>query len=161
LAREPLPQGLPQELLSAIESGDPLPPIEGHCDLYSLYSSLTALTQEVKLQSRTFKQLSDTLAQLPAAVASILQETTQAFTAAEHSQGTSEQDTGSAIIAELQPGKQQIELLLDLRDRFERGLNSVHEASGGLFTSHRPWWKRWFGRDQVQEQRIQQVVSAL
>jgi molecular chaperone GrpE len=55
LAPEAPPPGIPAELLSESES-----PAEG-TDLYSMWSVLTALTQEVKLQGRAFKQLSDTL----------------------------------------------------------------------------------------------------
>lgn len=160
LAEEALPQGLPPELLSAIENEEPLPPLEGQCDLYSLYAALTALTQEVKLQSRTFKQLNETLAELPSSVASILDESAaQASNPADGKKaGGSESASGAA--PQLQPGKQEIELLLDLRDRFERGLNSVHEASRGLFTS-RPWWRRWLGGNQAQEQRTKAVILAL
>ena len=61
LALEEPPQGIAAELLSALTveagaSGD------GQCDLYSMWAAVTALTQEVKLQGRTFKQLSETLA---------------------------------------------------------------------------------------------------
>jgi hypothetical protein len=160
LAEEPLPQGLASELVSALEKGNPLPPIEGHCDLYSLLSTLTVLTQEVKLQSRTFKQVSDTLAQLPNSVARILAEDSAAEWAGE-AEKAGGRELGSAAIDKSAPGKQQIDLLLDLHDRFERGLNAVREASAGLFTDRRRWWRRWFGRDQAQDERIKQVISAL
>ena len=62
VGEEPL-QGVAADLFAVLERGDPLPAIEGHCDLYSLWSAMTALTQEVKLQSRTFRQLNDTLSQ--------------------------------------------------------------------------------------------------
>src|ERR1019366_4568746 len=69
IADEQPPQGLTVELLSALENGDPLPPLESEqpgsrgCDLYSLWAAVTALTQEVRLQGRTFKQLNEALSQ--------------------------------------------------------------------------------------------------
>src|ERR1700684_2342691 len=70
---QPLP-GLAADLLTAIENGEPPPPIEGGCDLYSLWSVVTALRREVKLQSRTFKQVNDTLAELKQTVVASLGE---------------------------------------------------------------------------------------
>ena len=61
LADEAPPSGLTAELLSALETGDPLPPVDRSCDLYSLWCAMTALTQEVRLQGRAFTQLKDTL----------------------------------------------------------------------------------------------------
>src|SRR5947208_458566 len=72
LAGEQPPPGLAADLLTAIENGEPLAPVEGRCDLYALWSAITALTQEVKLQSRTFKEVGDTFAQLHEAVAAAM-----------------------------------------------------------------------------------------
>lgn len=57
LAREDPPAGLPAELLvdDLAETDDVAK------DRQALWAAVTALTQEVKLQGRTFKQLSDTL----------------------------------------------------------------------------------------------------
>jgi molecular chaperone GrpE len=55
LAREDAPRGIPEELLSG-EAGNVE---ESAVDRYRMWAALTALTQEVKLQSRSFKQLSD------------------------------------------------------------------------------------------------------
>lgn len=162
LTAEPPPQGLALELLSAIENGSPLSPIEGQCDLYSLYSAITALRQEVRLQSRTFKQLSDTLAQLPNSVANVLEQNAAAeLVDQSEAQKPNGQDTARTSTDETRPGQQQIDLLLDLRDRFERGLNSVQEASAGLFPSRMSWWTRCLGSNKTQEQQIKQVLLAL
>jgi hypothetical protein len=57
LAREEPPPGIPEEILSGVEN-----PAEGaETDLYTMWAAVTALTQEVKLQGRAFKQLSETL----------------------------------------------------------------------------------------------------
>jgi len=57
LAREDPPAGLPAEFLvdDLVETDDVAK------DRQALWAAVTALTQEVKLQGRTFKQLSDTL----------------------------------------------------------------------------------------------------
>ena len=59
LADEEPPQGIAAEILSELESeaGGGRP-----SDLYSMCAAVTALTQEVKLQGRSFKELHDTLA---------------------------------------------------------------------------------------------------
>lgn len=61
LADEAPPAGIPEELLSgaAAPSADPT-------DWSALWSATTALTQEVKLQGRAFKQLHETLSAAPA-----------------------------------------------------------------------------------------------
>ncbi len=57
LAHEDAPRGIPEELLADAGIG----PEDDAVDRYRMWAALTALTQEVKLQGRTFKQLSDTL----------------------------------------------------------------------------------------------------
>jgi molecular chaperone GrpE len=154
---QPLP-GLAADLLTAIENGEPPPPIEGGCDLYSLWSVVTALRREVKLQSRTFKQVNDTLAELKqTVVASLGEDSSPGLVEVKES----EADAVSAI-HERRPEKRHIDLLLDLRDRFERGLNSARAAGSGLAANaHRPWWARWFAKEHEQQSDAQQVLTAL
>jgi molecular chaperone GrpE len=57
LAEEAPPAGIPSEILSG-ETAPETPPT----DWYTMWAAMTALTQEVKLQGRAFKQLSETLA---------------------------------------------------------------------------------------------------
>ena len=56
LAREDAPRGIPEELLAGEANAE-----ESTVDRYRMWAALTALTQEVKLQGRTFKQLAETL----------------------------------------------------------------------------------------------------
>jgi molecular chaperone GrpE (heat shock protein) len=62
LAEEEPPRGIPSGILDAsasgAEAGAGNPPV----DEYAMWAALTALTQEVKLQGRAFKQMSETLA---------------------------------------------------------------------------------------------------
>jgi molecular chaperone GrpE len=57
LTREDAPRGIPEELLAGDETGAE----ESTVDRYRMWAALTTLTQEVKLQGRTFKQLSETM----------------------------------------------------------------------------------------------------
>ncbi|HMC58012.1 MAG TPA: hypothetical protein VKJ01_02355, partial [Candidatus Solibacter sp.] len=56
LAEEDPPRGIPAEILA----GDPAE--SAPTDWYTMWAAVTALTQEVKLEGRAFKQLSETLA---------------------------------------------------------------------------------------------------
>jgi molecular chaperone GrpE len=55
LAEEDPPQGIPAEILAA-DTAECAP-----TDWYTMWAAVTALTQEVKLQGRAFKQLSESL----------------------------------------------------------------------------------------------------
>jgi len=62
LATEDPPAGIDGEILEALAAddkgnGEP----DRRCDSYALWAAMTALTQEVKLQGRAFKELNDTL----------------------------------------------------------------------------------------------------
>ncbi|MBI4876278.1 MAG: nucleotide exchange factor GrpE [Acidobacteria bacterium] len=57
LEREEPPPGLPAEILT----GEEAPEESSPTDLYTMWAAVTALTQEVKLQGRAFKQLSETM----------------------------------------------------------------------------------------------------
>jgi hypothetical protein len=57
LAQEGPPQGIPAEILAGDSGAESSP-----TDWYAMWASVTALTQEVKLQGRAFKQMTETLA---------------------------------------------------------------------------------------------------
>jgi len=118
LAREEPPQGIAAELLSALtaEAGASA---DGQCDLYSMWAAVTALTQEVKLQGRTFKQLSDTLAP----VADLALQLPQAQRKAQ------EQARG-----------EMLDVLLDLRDRLARGLEAARASQAKMRESQLSTW---------------------
>jgi molecular chaperone GrpE len=166
LAEEETPPGLAAELLQAILSGEPLPPIEGSADLHTLWSAVTALTQEVRLQSRAFRQMSEVLAQLPATVAERIRQdfTSKLVRSPEREEEAAEEGAETAPEAsfERRPERQQIDLLIDLRDRLERGLNSVQEAwaafAAGTDTG---WWTRRFRRNRGRVAHTEPVLTAL
>lgn len=135
LAEEPPPEGLAADLLAALNGGETLPAMEGRTDLYSLWSAMTALTQEVKIQSRTFRQLNDTLA-----------------TRLEPAPGVRGEESA----------KPQLDLLLDLRDRLDRGLQSARDAAARLVAApRRSLLSRWLGGGRTELGRMQDTLKAL
>jgi hypothetical protein len=137
LADEPPPAGLTAELLTALKNGDPLPPLESGqgsgCDLYSLWAAMTALSQEVRLQGRSFKQLHETILQ------SVQTPPTEVS----------------------QPRKQEIDVLLDLRDRIERGGATARKAAQELAPARLPLLARWLGVGRGYVRQTQEILSAL
>jgi molecular chaperone GrpE len=152
LADEQPPQGLTAELLAALENGDPLPPLESEqpgsgCDLYSLWSAMTALTQEVRLQGRTFKQLNETLIQ-----------SAQSLEASAEEARIQQADAR-------QPRKQELRLpvdvLLELRDRVERGGNTARNAAEELAPKRLPRLARWLGVGARYARHTEEILAAL
>ncbi len=154
LEDEELPEGLPPELLSALQNGEPLPPLEGSpatgqgSDLYSLWSSMTTLAQEVRVQGRLFKQLNDTLIQ-------DMQDRT-----VQREEETSPEPVRGEKVRQAD-GKQQIDLLLDLRDRMERGVAAARDAATELAPARLPRLARWLGVGGGYARHAQEILSAL
>jgi molecular chaperone GrpE len=138
---EPPPEGIPQEIIN--EAGLPQPQGDGlSADLYSLFSALTTLSGEVRLQGRTFKGLTDALApiaQLPGRLDRI-----------ETAQGIVVQDLARRAAAESQAAgpksKEVLAAMFDLYDRLERGMRtfetSVESLRAQTFTG---WRQRLLG----------------
>ena len=150
LADEAPPSGLTAELLSALQADDPLPPVDGGCDLYSLWSAMTTLTQEVRLQGRTFRQLKDTLFRSLEASAA---ERRNADMAAGESSGETPRST--------QAQRREIDVLLDLRDRVERGRSAAQSAAEELAPSRLPRWARWLGVGGGRPRHTHEILAAL
>ena len=132
-SRSPPPRGLAAEILQAVEEGDTasLPPV----DLHALWSATTALTQEIKLQGRTFKQLADVLEPLPA-LAPRVEETLRAI----HEVPSM---AGGRAEKEATDGR-LVDVLLDMRDRLARGLSSAQEARARAETAQQA--QGWLAR---------------
>src|SRR5271155_3434536 len=62
LAPEAEPAGIGADLLSAVMADGGNEDGERRCDAYAMWSAMTALTQEIKLQGRAFQELNHTLA---------------------------------------------------------------------------------------------------
>jgi molecular chaperone GrpE len=159
LASEEVPQGLKADLFSALANGDPLPPLDsaaprGGCDLYSLWAAMIALTQEIRLQGRAFKQLNETL----------LRSAKSAEDSIVDQQAAEEPRSGVAKVSPTssrQPRKQEIDVLLDLRDRVERSGATARNAAEELAPSRLPWLARWLGVGDGYARHAQEIVAAL
>jgi molecular chaperone GrpE len=159
LASEELPQGLTAELFSALANGEPLPPLDsavpgGGCDLYSLWAAMIALTQEIRLQGRAFKQLNETL----------LRSAKPAEDSTVEQQAAEESRSGGAKVSPAssrQPRKQEIDVLLDLRDRVERSGATARNAAQELAPSRLPRLARWLGVGNGYARHAQEIVAAL
>lgn len=152
-------EGLDAELLAELareedpgEAAETAPP--GY-DLYSLWSALTALREETRLQGRHFKQLSETLAPLTG-----LEDAVNAALTA-HGEALDEaRRLGAQSLAargerdrELrrEAQRQAVLVMIDARDRLERGLASARaalEAMGAPVRSHLGFLR--FGADIAQ-----------
>lgn len=124
LAGEEPPAGIPEEILRGQADQD----LDG---LFPMQAAITALTQEVKLQGRSFKQLAETLSP-------VLQA----------------QAAETRIEAEDRAWRQVIDALLDLRERLVRGLETASQAGAGMKLR-----RRWIPVPGLQSAR--DMVSAL
>jgi molecular chaperone GrpE (heat shock protein) len=140
LAREQPPQGVDEQILAAVsdpgEHGSPVESgvggaLDRSVDSFALWAALTALTHEVKLQARTFKELTGTLA-------------TQASTMADELRAVyREREREIQRDAERRAHRQVLDGLIDLRDRLARGLDSARAADArSLAAASRSWlWR--------------------
>jgi molecular chaperone GrpE len=118
LAAEEAPQGITAELLFCL-AGETGVSVSGRCDLYSVWAAITALTQEIKLQGRSFKQLSETLAPV-ADLAPQLPEMQRE--------------------AQERARREMLDVLLELRDRLGRGLEAARVSQAKMGESLASGW---------------------
>lgn len=164
LAEEPPPEGIDAQVLGDQRhaSDDEGGRARGaSCDLFSLWSAMTSLTQEAKLQSRTFKQLQETLAPV-----SDLDSKLSLFGKSQNqildSLGQIAGDLRASIKDNEQARKsdrQWLDVLLDLHGRLKRGLELCQKYSQELPQKTRPsFWQRLF-RTQEAEPSLKAVEA--
>ncbi len=173
LAREEPPEGIAAGILAQLQSdvNDLQADTEnGTGDIYSLWSALTALTQETKLQGRAFKQLCEHISPLEDLGPSVdsmraAQEESQVTArhiAEEIRSLHSEQEKKNVQAAEQQVREEFLNLLLDLRDRLVRGLDSARghgqKTSGPV---KRNWWMRMLGKTRSDGAQMFETTEAL
>jgi molecular chaperone GrpE len=119
---------------------------------------VTALTQEIRIQGRTFKQLNETLLNetLPKINLSL-----EASAAASSSRSAEDAPLDRGSTGTRQPRRQEIDILLDLRDRIERGGNTARIAAGELASARLPFFVRWLGLGRSYARHTQEVLAAL
>lgn len=93
---------------------------EAGCDLYSLWSVVTAMVEETRLQGRAFKQLHDSLGPMRELVGSV-DATLQRYAGSLDQQDQRiNESTRQAVL------KDVLATLIDVRDRLIRGADSAH-----------------------------------
>ena len=128
LAAEDPPAGIDAGLLNSIAAGED-EDVEAGRDTYALWSAMTTLAQEVKLQGRAFKELNDTLGGQPDRIADIMRA------AARDRERELQRET------ERRCRKESLNVLIDLCDRMGRGHESVrHSAAELAQTSQSSSW---------------------
>jgi molecular chaperone GrpE len=151
LASEDEPAGIDPDILSAVLSGGDSE--QRNCDSYTLWSAMTALTQEIKLQGRAFQELNQTIGAQTEKIAGEMR--------AIHT----ERERTLQREAERRCRKEALSALIDLRDRLSRGRDTVRAreveiagaAQAGL---KKRWWERMFAAAPV-EDPAGEAVSAL
>jgi molecular chaperone GrpE (heat shock protein) len=138
LAAEEPPQGLSAELLSSL-AGEPKPISNGRSDLYSMWAAVTALTQEVRLQGRSFKQLSESLAPIGILAPQLPEMQREAQERAR---------------------REVLDVFLDLRDRLARGLEQIRASQKERDDSLRfNWTLRLLARHYPFRQAFESVTA--
>jgi molecular chaperone GrpE len=127
LAAEEPPRGVEAEILASMAGGGEGRARPAPADAYSLWAAMTALTQEVKLQGRSFKELNDTLGSQASRMA--------------------ERERDLLRETERRCRKEILSVLIDLRDRLGRGLESVRASEAEISKAARRGWRaRLFSR---------------
>jgi len=143
LAEEKPLEGVAAELLAELYDGrdsDTTGPAEGTYDLHSTWSALTALTQEIKLQGRAFKQLSDKMepfADMDASIDRLLAAHRDALSDARRiaEEGRTDRTQRESELkreAYERTRRELIGIIVDMRDRLILGQRSAHESQRKL-----------------------------
>ncbi len=151
LAEEDPSGGVEEEILLRLGAApggrhDAREPAPGECDLYSLWAAVTTLAQEVKLQGRAFKRLGDGLApledldgRLEASLADHAARLRRDLDRAGASPAQAELERALAR-GRREAHEQHLMLLLDLRDRLSRGLDSSSACLDRVRSAPCPGW---------------------
>lgn len=127
LAAEEPPAGIDAEILSSLAADAEVDGLPDGTSSFALWAAITALTQEVKLQGRAFKELRVSLDSQTSRIAEQIRA----------------EDGELQREAERRCQKEILGALLDLRDRLERGLASAKASAADLArASRRGWLKR-------------------
>jgi len=173
LAREEPLEGIDKELLSRLdeENGDVAAGLTGNgTDLYTAWSAIGALTQEVKLQGRAFRTLSERLESLPGlseSVDRLVEAQRDGFSdagrMAEYAREViAERENAWKREAQTSARREVVNLLLDLRERLIIGSGSAGEGLRKLdeYRSDPGRLKRFFGlKNPVLDEALQIVGS--
>jgi molecular chaperone GrpE (heat shock protein) len=137
LTSEAPPSGIDAEILALVTEGATPGGDEDsdrRCDSYALWTAMTALTQEIKLQGRAFQELNHTLA---GQTEKIAEELRAVYAERER---TLQRETQRRCRKDI------LGALIDLRDRLGRGLESVRAREMDMAAAARAGWWRFCGK---------------
>lgn len=122
IAAEEPPRGIAAEILAEVAGEDEAP----FSDFYSMWAAVTALTQEVRLQGRAFKQLGASLE----AAAGLRQAIEEIRELAFQSRAErAERERALEREAQRRGREEVLKALLEVRDRLARGLEMARAAA--------------------------------
>jgi len=124
LAAEEPPRGIEAGILTACTGENEGPAPQTSVTSYALWAAVTALTQEVRLQGRSFRELSSTVASQASRMA--------------------ERERDLVREAERRCRRDALGVLIDLRDRLGRGLESARASEREIPTNARRGWRARF-----------------
>ncbi len=173
LAEEKPLDGVAAELLAELDNSKEakgVDPGAGAYDLHSTWSVLTALTQEIKLQGRAFKQLSEqmtpfdgldaTIDKLIAKHLDILHEARRI--AEEGRTDRRQRESELKLQAREDARRELISLIVDIRDGLMIGLRSAAESQKKLKNYRSRSRLKSFFRDKFEEHKHQlEIVDSL
>jgi molecular chaperone GrpE len=166
-------EGVAAELLAELDNGkeaEGVDPRAGAYDLHLTLSALTALTQEIKLQGRAFKQLSEKMTPfdgLDAAIDKLLAKHRDILHEARHiaeegRMDRRQRESELKLAAREDARREFIRLIVDIRDSLMIGLRSAAESQKKLKNCRSRSRLKSFFRDKSEEQKHQlEIVNSL
>ena len=173
LAEEKPLEGVAEELLAELydeKESDTVGSGAGTSDLHSTWSALTALTQEIKLQGRAFKQLSEKIAPftgMETMIDKLLATHREALSdarriAEEGRADRTERETDLKRAARQRARRELIGVITELRDSLTIGLRSAVESQRKM--KEHPKWRRlkkFFNHRSTDENHMLEIVNSL
>ena len=173
LAEEKPLEGVAAELLAELHDGkdsDTAGPRDGVYDLHSTWSAMTALTQEIKLQGRAFKQLSEKMvpfAGLDESIDKLLATHREALSDARRiaEEGRSDRTQRESELkhqAQDRARRELIGVIVEIRNSLIISLRSVAESEWKL-KEYRNWnrLKKFLINKSAHQNHMLEIVSSL
>jgi molecular chaperone GrpE len=154
LDSEPLPEGIASDIWDGLTEKENNQGASKPIDWYSLWEAMTTLTQEIKLQGRSFKQLSDNLApvasleaRVDASIQAHAETLSQTLRLAEEARtGRLEREREVRRETEQRVRGEMLTVLIEMKDRLSRGLQSLLATrQANLAGDREDWWERLVG----------------
>jgi molecular chaperone GrpE len=137
LAQESQADGVAQEILDQLRTEQDCPSeLQKQTDLFTLFSGFTALSEETRLQGRSFKALAESMGPMQGLAESVSRSLEQ------YEQTLNRQERQSQEASRREGLARVLDVLLDVRDRLVRGRDS---AQAGLDHYPQPvaGWAAW------------------